>query len=84
MLGVDYAVCRGSIYRALGLMVAASPCALAVAPLAYATAVSSCARKVSVTCNQGVFTHAFCHCQHGLSQVYTSLFHKCIYFHLLR
>ncbi|MFQ6634326.1 hypothetical protein Gotur_010119, partial [Gossypium turneri] len=26
-------------------MVAASPCALAVAPLAYATAVSSCARK---------------------------------------
>lgn len=37
--------CRGSIYRALGLMVAASPCALAVAPLAYATAVSACARK---------------------------------------
>ncbi|XP_065876473.1 probable cadmium/zinc-transporting ATPase HMA1, chloroplastic isoform X2 [Euphorbia lathyris] len=37
--------CRGSIYRALGLMVAASPCALAVAPLAYATAISSCARK---------------------------------------
>ncbi|KAG0466726.1 hypothetical protein HPP92_018306 [Vanilla planifolia] len=35
----------GSIYRALGLMVAASPCALAVAPLAYATAVSSCASK---------------------------------------
>ncbi|XP_028110894.1 probable cadmium/zinc-transporting ATPase HMA1, chloroplastic [Camellia sinensis] len=38
-------VCRGSVYRALGLMVAASPCALAVAPLAYATAISSCARK---------------------------------------
>ncbi|XP_058070119.1 probable cadmium/zinc-transporting ATPase HMA1, chloroplastic isoform X2 [Magnolia sinica] len=36
---------RGSIYRALGLMVAASPCALAVAPLAYATAISSCASK---------------------------------------
>ncbi|XP_078443808.1 heavy metal atpase 1 isoform X4 [Wolffia australiana] len=36
---------RGSIYRALGLMVAASPCALAVAPLAYATAISACARK---------------------------------------
>lgn len=29
-------------------MVAASPCALAVAPLAYATAISSCARKVSI------------------------------------
>ncbi|KAE9449694.1 hypothetical protein C3L33_18405, partial [Rhododendron williamsianum] len=39
------AVCRGSVYRALGLMVAASPCALAVAPLAYATAISACARK---------------------------------------
>ncbi|KAK9112657.1 hypothetical protein Scep_020176 [Stephania cephalantha] len=38
-------VCRGSIYRALGLMVAASPCALAVAPLAYATAISACASK---------------------------------------
>ena len=38
--------CRGSIYRALGLMVAASPCALAVAPLAYATAISACAKKV--------------------------------------
>ncbi|KFK32755.1 hypothetical protein AALP_AA6G284800 [Arabis alpina] len=37
--------CRGSVYRALGLMVAASPCALAIAPLAYATAISSCARK---------------------------------------
>ncbi|KAG9440353.1 hypothetical protein H6P81_020518 [Aristolochia fimbriata] len=37
--------CRGSVYRALGLMVAASPCALAVAPLAYATAISSCASK---------------------------------------
>lgn len=29
-------------------MVAASPCALAAAPLAYATAVSSCARKVYI------------------------------------
>ncbi|KAL7101442.1 hypothetical protein ACP275_08G054200 [Erythranthe tilingii] len=38
-------VCRGSLYRALGLMVAASPCALAVAPLVYATAISACARK---------------------------------------
>ncbi|KAL6530107.1 putative cadmium/zinc-transporting ATPase hma1, chloroplastic [Orobanche minor] len=38
-------VCRGSVYRALGLMVAASPCALAVSPLAYATAISACARK---------------------------------------
>nr|AYW01700.1 HMA1 protein [Morus alba] len=37
--------CRGSVYRALGLMMAASPCALAVAPLAYAIAISSCARK---------------------------------------
>jgi heavy metal translocating P-type ATPase len=41
----DTPVCRGSVYRALGLMVAASPCALAVAPLAYATAISACAKK---------------------------------------
>ncbi|CAH8358837.1 unnamed protein product [Eruca vesicaria subsp. sativa] len=39
------AACRGSVYRALGFMMAASPCALTVAPLAYATAISSCARK---------------------------------------
>lgn len=42
-----FPACRGSIYRALGLMVAASPCALAVAPLAYATAISACAKRVS-------------------------------------
>ncbi|KAA8531652.1 hypothetical protein F0562_006631 [Nyssa sinensis] len=42
---ISTSVCRGSVYRALGLMVAASPCALAVAPLAYATAISACARK---------------------------------------
>lgn len=42
---IGSSVSRGSIYRALGFMVAASPCALAVAPLAYATAVSSCASK---------------------------------------
>nr|KYP74012.1 hypothetical protein KK1_006680 [Cajanus cajan] len=42
---ISTSACRGSIYRALGLMVAASPCALAVAPLAYAIAISSCARK---------------------------------------
>ncbi|KAL5556924.1 hypothetical protein UlMin_039160 [Ulmus minor] len=42
---IGTAACRGSVYRALGLMVAASPCALAVAPLAYAIAISSCAKK---------------------------------------
>ncbi|CAA6670584.1 unnamed protein product [Spirodela intermedia] len=42
---IGSSVNRGSIYRALGLMVAASPCALAVAPLAYATAISACASK---------------------------------------
>ncbi|GAV74863.1 E1-E2_ATPase domain-containing protein/Hydrolase domain-containing protein [Cephalotus follicularis] len=42
---ISTSACRGSIYRALGFMVAASPCALAVAPLAYATAISSCAKK---------------------------------------
>ncbi|XP_038971968.1 probable cadmium/zinc-transporting ATPase HMA1, chloroplastic isoform X2 [Phoenix dactylifera] len=42
---IGNSVSRGSIYRALGLMVAASPCALAVAPLAYAIAISACAKK---------------------------------------
>ncbi|KAM0938995.1 putative P-type ATPase, HAD superfamily, P-type ATPase, transmembrane domain superfamily [Dioscorea sansibarensis] len=42
---IGSSVSRGSVYRALGLMVAASPCALAVAPLAYAIAISSCASK---------------------------------------
>lgn len=32
-------------------MVAASPCALAVAPLAYATAISACAKKVVADSN---------------------------------
>eukprot|EP00258_Populus_trichocarpa_P041510 XP_024457529.1 probable cadmium/zinc-transporting ATPase HMA1, chloroplastic isoform X2 [Populus trichocarpa] len=41
-------VCKGSVYRAQDLMVAASHCALAVAPLAYATAINSCARKEGV------------------------------------
>ncbi|CAJ1942905.1 unnamed protein product [Sphenostylis stenocarpa] len=45
---ISTSACRGSIYRALGLMVAASPCALAVAPLAYAIAISSCAKKVKL------------------------------------
>ncbi|XP_044483471.1 probable cadmium/zinc-transporting ATPase HMA1, chloroplastic isoform X2 [Mangifera indica] len=54
--------CRGSIYRALGLMVAASPCALAVAPLAYATAISSCARKgILVKGGQVLDALASCH-----------------------
>ncbi|CAI5513374.1 unnamed protein product [Closterium sp. Naga37s-1] len=38
---------RGSLYRALAVMVAASPCALAVAPLAYFCALTACAAKVS-------------------------------------
>jgi len=36
---------RGSIYMVLGLMVAVSSYVLAVAPLAYATAISTCASK---------------------------------------
>lgn len=48
LMSANPLACRGSVYRALSLMVAASPCALAVAPLAYATAISSCARKVYI------------------------------------
>ncbi|KAL6010428.1 putative cadmium/zinc-transporting ATPase hma1, chloroplastic [Asimina triloba] len=53
---------RGSIYRALGLMVAASPCALAVAPLAYATAISACASKgILLKGGHVLDALAFCH-----------------------
>lgn len=56
------AVCRGSVYRALGLMVAASPCALAVAPLVYATAISACARK-GIVLKGGHVLDALASCQ---------------------
>ncbi|KAK4393418.1 putative cadmium/zinc-transporting ATPase HMA1, chloroplastic [Sesamum angolense] len=56
------AVCRGSVYRALGLMVAASPCALAVAPLVYATAISACARK-GILLKGGQVLDALASCQ---------------------
>eukprot|EP00898_Chlorokybus_atmophyticus_P009250 jgi/Chlat1/955/Chrsp108S01429 len=36
---------KGSVYRGLSFMVAASPCALAMAPLAYVAAISACARQ---------------------------------------
>ncbi|XP_026422880.1 probable cadmium/zinc-transporting ATPase HMA1, chloroplastic isoform X2 [Papaver somniferum] len=52
---IGTSVCRGSVYRALGFMVAASPCALAVAPLAYATAISACARIEPIHGHRGVF-----------------------------
>ena len=54
-------VSRGSVYRALGFMVAASPCALAVAPLAYATAISACARKVTVNNFFQLLNHTDCY-----------------------
>ncbi|CAI0547262.1 unnamed protein product [Linum tenue] len=41
----DCQACRGSIFRAIGSMMAASPRALAVAPFAYSTAISSYAKK---------------------------------------
>ncbi|EPS71968.1 hypothetical protein M569_02788, partial [Genlisea aurea] len=55
-------VCRGSVYRALGLMVAASPCALAVTPLVYATAVSACAKK-GILLKGGNILDALASCQ---------------------
>ncbi|KAJ6735427.1 putative CADMIUM/ZINC-TRANSPORTING ATPASE HMA1 [Salix purpurea] len=45
MLVTGSVATRGSVYRAPNLMVGASPCALDVAPLAYATAINHCARK---------------------------------------
>ncbi|XP_052196373.1 probable cadmium/zinc-transporting ATPase HMA1, chloroplastic isoform X2 [Diospyros lotus] len=59
---ISTSVCRGSVYRALGLMVAASPCALAVAPLAYATAISACARQ-GILVKGGQVLDALASCQ---------------------
>ncbi len=46
MIGISYLGQEGSIYRALAFLIAASPCALIIAiPIAYLSAVSSCARR---------------------------------------
>lgn len=46
LLQISYLGIEGSIYRALAFLIAASPCALIIAiPIAYLSAVSSCARR---------------------------------------
>lgn len=46
LLAIPFLGPEGSIYRALAFMIAASPCALIIAlPIAYLSAVSSCARQ---------------------------------------
>lgn len=45
-LSIPYLGVEGSVYRALAFLIAASPCALIIAiPIAYLSAVSSCARR---------------------------------------
>ena len=43
--GAGAALSRGAAYRAMALLTAASPCALALAPLAYVAAVATAARR---------------------------------------
>jgi heavy metal translocating P-type ATPase len=46
ILSMPYLGFEGSIYRSLAFLIAASPCALIIAlPIAYLSAISSCARK---------------------------------------
>lgn len=54
---------EGSIYRALAFLIAASPCALIIAmPIAYLSAISSCARK-GILLKGGIILDALSHCK---------------------
>lgn len=62
ILGIPYLGFEGSIYRALAFLIAASPCALIIAiPIAYLSAIGSCARK-GILLKGGVTLDALAHC----------------------
>lgn len=59
---ITYLGAKGSIYRALAFLIAASPCALILAiPIAYLSAISSCARK-GIILKGGVVLDALSRC----------------------
>ena len=61
--GLAFLGYEGSVYRALAFLIAASPCALIIAiPIAYLSAVSSCARK-GILLKGGVVLDALASCQ---------------------
>lgn len=63
ILSIPFLGIEGSVYRALAFLIAASPCALIIAiPIAYLSAVSSCARR-GVLIKGGVTLDALASCQ---------------------
>lgn len=63
LLHIPYLGVKGSIYRALAFLIAASPCALVIAlPIAYLSAVSSCARK-GILLKGGMILDALARCR---------------------
>lgn len=61
---LPYLGTEGALYRALTFLIAASPCALIIAiPIAYLSAISSCARK-GVLLKGGIILDALARCSH--------------------
>lgn len=62
LTAIPYLGAKGSIYRALAFMIAASPCALILAiPIAYLSAISACAKK-GIILKGGVVLDALASC----------------------
>lgn len=63
LLNIPFLGVEGSLYRALSFLIAASPCALIIAiPIAYLSAVSTCAKK-GILIKGGVTLDALCRCK---------------------
>ncbi len=63
LLGIPFLGVEGSVYRALAFLIAASPCALIIAiPIAYLSAISSCARK-GILLKGGITLDALASCK---------------------
>lgn len=63
LISIPYLGFEGSVYRAIAFLIAASPCALIIAtPIAYLSAISSCARS-GILLKGGVTLDALAGCQ---------------------
>lgn len=63
LLGIPFSGHEGSIYRALAFLIAASPCALIIAiPIAYLSAIGSCARN-GIVLKGGIILDALATCK---------------------
>lgn len=63
LLNIPFLGMEGSLYRALAFLIAASPCALIIAiPIAYLSAISSCAKK-GILLKGGVALDALASCR---------------------